>query len=174
MPPFRAPGQARSAQFNLLPLPDNPSAMHRSRTGVSRATWARAAADASPSRSVSGHAVKDPWFEGTKKPIGRSHRDRLESLSAALARSGPRSYPTRPGGVNPILEKFSEFFRGGGIGRLENDRGADDGINRGSSGNTGVRESACPTSSTVFDLVATAIFDRLIRCRNSSECNRSA
>jgi len=114
MPPFRAPGQARSAQFNLLPLPDNPSAMHRSRTGVSRATWARAAADASPSRSVSGHAVKDPWFEGTKKPIGRSHRDRLESLSAALARSGPRSYPTRPGGVNPILEKFSEFFRGGG------------------------------------------------------------
>jgi hypothetical protein len=66
---------------------------------------------------VLGHTVKEPRFEGTKKPTElatqRHRSDRRSSLSTALFRGGPRSYGPKPTPVNPLFDLFGKIFQKG-------------------------------------------------------------
>jgi hypothetical protein len=84
LPAFRAPLPARSAQFNLFPLPSFlPLTASAARIFI-RLLLAR-------SRWLLGHTVKDLPFEATKKPIGCFPPRSTSRLSTALCRGGPRS-----------------------------------------------------------------------------------
>lgn len=104
---FRAPHSARSAQFNLFPLPSIPRA-DRPKSGRFRSSFGTSRAGP--------HCQRTP-FEGTKKPIGWFRSILIQQaprstscLSAALRRGGPRSYPPTPPCVNPFSHLFSSFF----------------------------------------------------------------
>jgi hypothetical protein len=112
-PPPLPGKRARSAQFNLLPFPaffrwDGPATGFSNRSGTPRA---------------GNHAVKDPPFEGTKKPTGvRNLAVPPRSTCQSLGR--PRSW--RPAKLRPrsnhrqsIFSPFRKFFlRNGSAGRF--------------------------------------------------------